>query len=155
MPKYTDNLGLSLPKGEEFFNIQTWNTNMRLLDEAYALLTDQSGGTKKISADLVQYDNSTSGLNAHNVKEALDILSQSATVDNLYIMTITEDTTLTVATYAHIYFVLSFGETVPNVTFVQSIPEKDFVWEGGEPVFQPNSTYELSFLHLDCKWFKR
>lgn len=152
MARYTENLNLELPSEMEYFTINTWNYNMRILDEAYALL---SGQTSKVTADLVSYDNSQSGLDAHNVQTALDKLASTSQIDNLYIMTVTEDVNLTVATYAHIYFVLSFGATVPEVTFSASIPEKDFVWEGGEPVFQPNSTYELSFLHLDCKWFKR
>ena len=157
MPRYSDNLGLILPLESENFDIKDWNSNMRVLDEAYALLTDPSGGTKPIASDLITYDNTESGLDAANVKDALDLLAQGTTAENLYFMDITEDTTITVATYSHVYLVLSFGETVPSVSFVQSIPDsgRDFVWEGGQPQFQPNSTYELSFLHLDCMWFKR
>lgn len=157
MPKYSDNLGLRLPLAKEYFNINTWNTNMRLLDEAYALLSDSSGATHSIAANLVQYNNTASGLSAHNVQDALDEISQRTSIGEVFFIDVTYPMTLTVATYAHAYFVLSFGSTVYNVTFVQSLPDsgKEFVWEGGEPNFQPNSTYELSFLHLDCKWFKR
>ena len=152
MPRFTDNLGLRLPEKKEYFRISDWNTNMQLLDSAYGILSGQS---QRVTANLVQYDNTTSGLNAVNVQEALDEISINSSSSNVYFIEADHDMTITIATYAHIYVVLSFGSTVPNITFAKSIAGKDFVWEGGEPVFQPNSTYELSFLHLDCKWFKR
>lgn len=152
MPRFTDNLGLRLPEKQEYFRISDWNTNMQLLDSAYGILSGQS---QRVTANLVQYDNTTSGLNAVNVQEALDEISINSSSSNVYFIEADHDMTITIATYAHIYVVLSFGSTVPNITFAKSIAGKDFVWEGGEPVFQPNSTYELSFLHLDCKWFKR
>lgn len=153
MPNYTDNLTLILPKGKEYFRIQDWNANMRKLDDAYGLL---SGQTQRVTASLVSYDNTTSGIDAHNVQDAIDKVAQNSSISNtVYFIEADHDMTITIATYAHIYVVLSFGSTVPNITFAKSIAGKDFVWEGGEPVFQPNSTYELSFLHLDCKWFKR
>lgn len=156
MPKYSDNLRLTLPKKDEYFDITTWNNNMRLLDEAYALLT---GSASKLSANLISYDNSKSKLKAANVQEAIDEVATGGggSTSELYFITATTPTTITAATYGHTYVVLSFGSTVPAVTFEQSIPSsgKSIVWQGGEPTFEPNSTYELSFLHLNCKWFKR
>ena len=152
MPRYTDNLGLRLPEKQEYFRISDWNANMQLLDSAYGILSGQS---QRVTASLVQYDNTTRGLNDINVQEALDEIGRNSSSSNVYFIEADHDMTITIATYAHIYVVLSFGSTVPNITFAKSIAGKDFVWEGGEPVFQPNSTYELSFLHLDCKWFKR
>lgn len=157
MPRYSDNLRLILPLESENFDIKDWNSNMRVLDEAYALLTDPSGGTKPFPADVISYDNTESHLSAANVQSAIDELSGTLIDGNTYEETVTSDTTITIATWAHIYLILHFGETVPNVTFVQSLPDSgiNFVWEGGYPSFQPNSTYELSFLRLDCMWFKR
>lgn len=152
MPRYTDNLGLRLPEKQEYFRISDWNANMQLLDSAYGILSGQS---QRVTASLVAYDNSTSGLSAINVQGALDEIGKNSSSANVYFIEADHDMTITIATYAHIYVVLSFGSTVPNITFAKSIAGKDFVWEGGEPVFQANSTYELSFLHLDCKWFKR
>lgn len=157
MPKYSENLGLRLPLDKEYFNINTWNTNMRLLDEAYALLTDPSGGTTSISADLVTYDNSRSELQAGDLQGAVDELSGKFIDGNTYEIYVDQPMTLTIATWAHIYIILHFSDTVYDVTFVQSLPDSgiDFAWEGGKPHFQSNSTYELSFLRLDCLWFKR
>lgn len=155
MPRYSDNLGLRLPLGKEYFNINTWNTNMRLLDEAYALLRDSSGTTHAIPADMVRFDNTGTNILATNVQAAIEEIAKETVETNTFFIDVTEDITITVATYDHAYFVLAFGNTVPEVTFVPSIQEQDFVWLDGEPSFQPNSVYELSFLHLCCKWFKR
>lgn len=157
MAKSSPNLGLILPHESEFFNIDTWNKNMRILDEAYALLTDPSGGSAPISAEIVQYDNTESQLDATNLQDAVDGLAGTLIDGNTYEVYVDQHMTLTIATWAHIYLILHFGETVYNVTFVQSLPDSgiDFRWEGGYPQFQPNSTYELSFLRLDCMWVKR
>ena len=155
--RYSTNLGLSLPEAEEYFDISTWNTNMRILDEAYALLRDESGQAHPIAADLVTYDDTQSGLDANNVQAAIDKLAFNCLDKNTYHIDVTENMTITIATYAHIYIVLNFGNTAYNVTFKQSIPGSGlkFIWEGGKPTFHANSTYELSFLNLDCRWFKR
>ena len=150
-------MGLILPAESEHFNISTWNRNMRILDDAYALLTDSSGGSAPIAAVMVQYNNSESELDASNLQEAVDGLSGALIDGNTYEVYVDQDITLTIATWAHIYLILHFSDTVYNVNFVQSLPGSgiDFRWEGGHPAFQPNSTYELSFLRLDCLWFKR
>lgn len=73
-------------------------------------------------------------------------------------MDVTEDLAITVQNHSHTYVVLHFGNTVYNVTFVKSDPSEtgsSIVYHGGEPIFQPNSTYELSFLNLDCIYVKR
>jgi len=157
MAKTSPNLGLILPAESENFNISTWNRNMRILDDAYALLTDPQGGSAPIPGELVRYDNTESGLDATNVQDAIDGLAGTLIDGNTYEVYVDQNITLTIATWAHIYLILHFGETVPTVNFVQSLPDSgiDFRWEGGHPSFQPNSTYELSFLRLDCMWFKR
>jgi len=157
MAKTSPNLGLILPAESENFNISTWNRNMRILDDAYALLTDPQGGSSPIPAVMIRYDNTASELDATNVQEAVDSLAGTLIDGNTYEVYVDQNITLTIATWAHIYLILHFGETVPTVNFVQSLPDSgiDFRWEGGHPSFQPNSTYELSFLRLDCMWFKR
>ena len=157
MAKSSPNLGLILPNESEFFDINTWNKNMRILDEAYALLTDPSGSPTSVPADMISYDNTVSGMTATNLQSAVDELAGRTMDGNTYEIYVDQDMQLTIATWAHIYLILHFSDTVYNVTFVQSLPDSgiDFVWEGGAPNFQSNSTYELSFLRLDCLWFKR
>ena len=157
MPRETQNLHLFLPNENELFNITTWNQNMQTLDEAYALLTDPSGSPTSVPANMISYDNSVSGMTATNLQSAVDELAGRTIDGNTYEIYVDQDMQLTIATWAHIYIILHFSDTVYNVTFVQSLPDSgiDFVWEGGTPNFQSNSTYELSFLRLDCMWFKR
>ena len=157
MASHSENLGLILPYEREYFNINTWNSNMRVLDEAYALLKNQSGQSQPIAASLIQYDNTNSGMAATNLQTAMDELVSNNIETNVYEIYVTQDEEIEIATWAHIYIVLHFGNTVPNVTFVQSMPGSglDFHWEGGQPIFQANKTYELSFLRLDCKWVER
>ena len=157
MPRETQNLHLFLPNENELFNITTWNQNMQTLDEAYALLTDPSGSPTSVPANMISYDNSVSGMTATNLQSAVDELAGRTMDGNTYEIYVDQDMQLTIATWAHIYIILHFSDTVYNVTFVQSLPDSgiDFVWEGGIPNFQSNSTYELSFLRLDCMWFKR
>lgn len=157
MSRETLNLHLTLPDEREYFNIVTWNKNMQTLDEAYALLTDPSGSPTSVPANMISYDNSVSGMTATNLQSAVDELAGRTMDGNTYEIYVDQDMQLTIATWAHIYIILHFSDTVYNVTFVQSLPDSgiDFVWEGGAPNFQSNSTYELSFLRLDCMWFKR
>ena len=157
MSRETQNLHLFLPDENEFFNITTWNQNMQTLDEAYALLTDPSGSPTSVPASMISYDNTDSGLTASNLQGAVDEIVGRSMDGDTYEIYVDQDMQLTIATWAHIYLILHFSDTVYNVTFVQSLPDSgiDFVWEGGRPNFQSNSTYELSFLRLDCMWFKR
>lgn len=157
MSRETQNLHLHLPDENEFFNITIWNQNMQTLDEAYALLTDPSGTPTSVPANMITYDNSESGLTSQNLQGAVDEISASAIDGDTYEIYVDQDMQITIATWAHIYLILHFSDTVYNVTFVQSLPDSgiDFRWEGGYPSFQSNSTYELSFLRLDCMWFKR
>lgn len=80
-----------------------------------------------------------------------------ANTGDLIDLTVDEDTTITVKSYGHTYVVLTFGETVYNVTFVKSDPDdpNNIVYQKGAPTFEANSTYELSFLKLNCIWEKR
>lgn len=157
MSKETQNLHLHLPDENEFFNITIWNQNMQTLDEAYALLTDPSGTPTSVPANMITYDNSESGLTSQNLQGAVDELVGRNMDGDTYEIYVDQDMQITIATWAHIYLILHFSDAVYNVTFIQSLPDSgiDFVWEGGRPNFQSNSTYELSFLRLDCMWFKR
>ena len=157
MSRETQNLHLFLPDENELFNITTWNQNMQTLDEAYALLTDPSGSPTSVPANMITYDNSATEIISQNLQGAVDEVVSRNIDGNTYEVYVDQDMTLTIATWAHIYLILHFSDTVYNVTFVQSLPDSgiNFIWEGGHPSFQPNSTYELSFLRLDCMWFKR
>lgn len=72
-------------------------------------------------------------------------------------ITPTEDMTITVNSYGHTYVILNFGETVPEITFEKSDSQdpNDISYQGEPPAFEPNSTYELSFLKLYCIYKKR
>lgn len=156
MPKYTSNLGLAMPYGDEYFNINSWNANMRILDEAYALLIDDSGEARTVNAASISYDPTSSGLSATNVQSAIDIISQTGESPIRHI-TVDQNMTIEVPSSGHLYVVLAFGQTLYNVTFTQSDPNsgKSITWQGGQPSFGANNVYELSFLDLDCRWFKR
>lgn len=151
MPKYTKNLGLSLPLGEEYFNINSWNANMRILDEAFALISDESGETSPLNALSVGYDSSTSQIGATNVQDALDRIATQSN-ENLLLISVTEPKTIDVPAEGHLYVVLAFGATMYNVTFNTTGTVK---WESGVPSFAANNVYELSFLNNNCRWFKR
>lgn len=152
MPSSTDNLGLRCPYEDEFFSINVWNSNMRILDEAYALLTDPSG-SHSIPASAISFNNSGTGLRATNVQAALNELVKSTVVTEYLEVTVTEDITITVAANSHVWVVLHFS-SIYQVDF-QTSSGAPVEWEGGRPTFEANSTYELSFLKGNCKWFKR
>ena len=153
MPKLTDNLGLRMPLGEEYFSINHWNTNMRLLDEAYALLKDTTG-THKIPADMINFNNTGTGMRATTVQAALNELVQASVSTELVQLYVNEDKTIGIPANSHVWIILTFGGTVYQVDF-ESNSGLPIEWEGGRPSFEPNSTYELSFLKLNCRWFKR
>ena len=155
MADYSTLLRLKLPWDSEFFDINIWNYNTKILDNAYALIRDYN--SDGITADQVLYDNSTSGLIGVNVQEAIDELTSYVVDSNVVVQTVTADTTIVVPTDSYLYVVLTFGANVPKITFEQSDPESGLpiYWEGGEPVFTPNATYELSFLKLNCRWIMR
>ncbi len=153
MSNYSDNLGLILPFEREMFDINTWNQNMRVLDEAYAYLTDESGVTRGINALSVRYDPTVSELDATNVQAAIDELSRGAAGGYMYV-DVTEDIEISVPTEGHLYVVLAFGSTMYTVTFTTE-QGKTIVYEQGTPNFSVDNVYELSFLNLNCRWFKR
>lgn len=80
-----------------------------------------------------------------------------ANTGDLIDLTVDDDIIITVKSYGHTYVVLTFGSTVYNVNFQKSDPLDPNVisYQGEPPVFEANSTYELSFLKLNCIWKKR
>lgn len=80
-----------------------------------------------------------------------------ANTGDLINVTAVADTTITVKSHGHTYVVLTFGENLYNITFVKSDPDdpNEITYQGEAPTFEPNSTYELSFLYLNCIWKKR
>lgn len=153
MAQETSNLHLILPLGSRYWNLDTWVENMNILDKAY--LDIQHTIELRLVASNVAINRTIPGLNARNAQTALDNLAARGT--SIYFINVTENMTLTIPSYAYCHMTLTFGNTVPTVTFVKSIPDShsDFEWINGQPTFEANSTYELSFLHLACIWQKR
>ena len=154
MPRFTDNLSLILPRGSKYWNYDTWNKNMEILEKAKDELGEMV--VEAYSADRISYDNSlTPMITATTVQDAIpEIKAKSNTITY---MTITSDTNIVIPTDAHAYLILTFGDYAPNVTFSKSNPasENPFLWSNGIPDFQPNKSYELSFLNLCCIWYER
>ena len=151
MAQHTEELKLTLPLGSCYWNYDTWNENMKILDKAFLDLNEIIIGNLTASQLTCHNDSFEATTVQEFGEEAPHKLSKK------YEMTITEDTTIPIAVYAHIYLVLHFGNTVPNVTFVKSLPSApgNFEWLNRQPVFRANKTYELSFLRLSCIWAER
>lgn len=154
MPGYTDNLRLILPRGSKYWNLDTWNENMKILDRAY--IDVQHSIQTQLVASNVSFDNSlTPVIESTTVQGAIpEVLAKK---DFIIYRNITSDTTFTVPIEHHAYFVLTFGSSVPRVNFIKSDETSpvNFQWLNGEPEFEADSTFELSFLNLACIWAKR
>ena len=154
MPRFTDNLSLILPRGSKYWNLDTWNKNMEILKKA----AEELGEMEQVvlSADNISYDNTlTPQITSTTVQGAIpEIKSKSNVLDY---RTITSDTTITVPSEAHAYYILTFGDNVPRVDFVKDNPQSEqvFLWMNGMPEFHSNKTYEISFLKLCCIWYER
>ena len=153
MASSTTYLDLILPLGSKYWNWDTWVENMKKLDDAY--LNIHHDIELRLTANNVGLNPAIMQIHSSNAQGAVDELSHKGS--SIFFIDVTEDMTLTVPSYAYAHFVLTFGNSVPTVTFVKSIPDShnDIEWINGEPTFEANSTYELSFLHLSCLWTKR
>ena len=149
MANYTSNLNLKLPLGSKYWNYDTWNENMRKLDEA--VVNIQHIILENLTASQIPVSNPR--LDADNMQDAIDEFR--AHNSSLRYITATEDCDIVVASEGHTYIVLTFGDTVPNVRFVKTPSERNFIWMNDYPTFEPNSTYEISFLKLSAIWYKR
>ena len=150
MANYTPNLNLRLPLGSKYWNYDTWNDNMRKLDTA--VVDIQHIILDNLTASQIPVSNPR--LNATNMQDAVgELKSKSA---SLRYINITEDCDVIIPSETHAYVVLTFGSTVYNVRFVKTTPTtRDFIWLNGIPNFEPNSSYEISFLKLSAIWYKR
>lgn len=151
MANYTPNLELRLPLGSKYWNYDTWNRNMKILDEAY--LNIREIVLSNLSADSITVSNGR--LSSTNMQDGIDELTQRES--SLHYVTVTENATLNVSAEGHTYYVLTFGESVPTVTF-QKIPATSggsLMWLNGPPTFEPNSIYEVSILKMSGIWYKR
>ena len=151
MANYTSNLNLRLPLGSKYWNSDTWNNNMKKLDEAY--LNIREIVLTNLSADDITVSNAR--LDATNMQNAIDELV--ARESALYFVTVTDDVTLRVSAEGHTYYVLTFGESVPTVNF-QKVPatsSRSLTWLNGPPTFEPNSIFEISILKMGAIWYKR
>ena len=155
MSNTTTNLKLTLPLGSCYWNYDTWDDNMEKLDEGYLHIHDRI--TANLTASNITCSNAKSDgkLVSTNCQDMFEEMRHKLSGVKTY--TVVSDITIPIAVYAHNYIILTFGDTVPNVTFTKSLPtsENDFEWINGYPLFEPNSSYELSFLRLACIWAKR
>ena len=131
---------------------------MNILDKTYPELSKDI--EECFSAENVSYDNSKTQVDQNNIQDILDGLNYhgnaESPLDSLTFIDVNSDLVLPVENEAHTYYVLSFGATVHNVTFVKTDSSKGvIVYQNGEPNFKPNKTYELSFLYLNCLWGER
>ena len=151
MANYTPNLNLRLPLGSKYWNLDTHNENMAKLDGAYPEVHRHV--FENLNASRIAVSNQK--LEAENMQEAVDELLERES--SLHYMTITEDTTLRVRAEGHTYFVLTFGEFVPVVSFLKypMTATSNLSWLNGPPVFEPNSVFEVSILKMSGIWYKR
>ena len=151
MANYTRTLHLKLPLGSKYWNLDTHNENMEKLDRAYPEVQRQVFDNLTANRITISSDH----LDATNSQDAID--EMLARESSLHYITITENTTLRVRAEGHTYFVLTFGESVPQVTFLK-YPEtsaRSLTWLNGPPTFEPNSIYEISILKMSGIWYKR
>jgi len=151
MANYTPNLNLRLPLGSKYWNLDTHNENMEKLDAAYPDVQQQV--FDNLTATRITVSNEK--LDATNTQDAIDEIM--ARESSLHYMTITESTVLRVRAEGHTYFVLTFGESVPQVTFLKypETSQRSLSWLNGPPTFEPNSIYEISILKMSGIWYKR
>lgn len=150
MANYTTNLNLKLPRGSKYWNLDTWNRNMEILDNAVVDL--QHIIIENLTASHIPVSNEW--LDADNMQDAVDELKGKSA--SLRYINVTEDCDVIIPSETHSYVVLTFGSTVYNVRFVKTEPTtRDFIWMNGLPNFEPNSSYEISFLRLSAIWYKR
>lgn len=151
--RYSQNLGLTLPEGPDYFNISDWNSNMSKLDYAYSMLKEGSVVTE-VDASLIHYDNSQTGL-IPNIQGALEQLENNEIEEEtIQEYTIDQETYILIKEEGHDYVILHFGEDVYDVYFNILGSEDAVTWEKRMPIWHPNSTFELSFLNGDCVWIE-
>ena len=126
--QYTDNLGLKLPEGTDFYDVDDMNYNSQLIDAAIS----GSGGT---AAD-ISYDNSDSGLSATNVQDAIDEVAQSGggggvgTVVNLTTTTASFHNKTVTLTGAYATYTATFDSTGHASVNVYYVGTYDIACEG-------------------------
>lgn len=150
MSSQTHYLHLKLPNGSKYWNYDTWCENMKILDEAAHNI--QTIILDNLQAHNVYYDNTTSGLSADDVQEALDNIDIYGSW--VKFEDVNSPTNFEINVRGCCHLTLAFGSTVPAVSFTNrsSLP---FTWINGYPTFEANSVYELNFLDLQCIWVKR
>lgn len=153
MPRQTDNLGLILPLGSKYWNLDTWVTNMKILDEAFTEIQGQI--EERLTARNLTFDNTDLPLDATTVQDAIEELNVKSS--SFRIIDVDENMTIPVSCTAHDYIILNFYNSVPNINFVKSDDsyQGDFQWLNGYPTFEANATYEISFLQLAGIWMKQ
>lgn len=140
MPGYTKNLNLIKPYDSNYFNINTWNANMNILDEAFSL---SEGKVAEVEAEEDPDDPS----------KTIYVLPYAG----LYFISVTQDTTITFPSYDLIHVVLAFDTTVHNVVWKKSeASASNIIWDNGsEPVWEASKVYEVSILHGHAIAYKR
>lgn len=151
MANYTENLHLKLPLGSKYWNYDTWNENMKKLDEVYPDIQQQVFDS--FTADRITVANQR--LDATNMQDAIDEIM--ARESSLHFITVSGNTVLRPRAEGHTYFVLTFGDTVPSVSFLKYPTDspRALTWINGEPIFEANSIYDISILKMCGVWYKR
>ena len=135
---YTKHLNLLKPDSQEYFNINTWNANMNILDEAYAIIENEVLELEGI----VDGDGNTT----YNIPQS-----------GLYHISVKSPVTIHFPSYALIHVVLAFDTTVYDVTWKKSIATaNNIIWDDGtEPTWEASCVYEVSVMHGHAIAYKR
>lgn len=150
MSSQTHYLHLKLPNGSKYWNYDTWCENMKILDEAAKNI--QTIILDNLQAQNVSYNNTSSGLSADDVQEAIDKINTYGSW--VKFADITSATNFEINVQGCCHLTLAFGSTLYPVSFTNQA-SRQFTWINGYPNFEANSVYELNFLDLECIWAKR
>lgn len=138
MPNYTKHLNLIKPDEPEFFNINTWNANMNILDEAYTIIKDN---IIELEPTVDEEGNQT-------------YITQHS---GYYYIPVNAPVTINFPSYSIIHVILAFDTTVYDVSWKKSIATaKNIIWDdGAEPAWEASTVYEVSILEGHAIVYKR
>lgn len=135
---YTKHLNLIKPGEEEYFNINSWNANMNILDEAFAISNNK----------IVELESTTDD-DGNQI--------YMATQSGIYYVAVLSPTILYYPSYSIVHYMIAFRENVYDIQWKKTIASaSNIIWDDGEePEWEPNSVYEVSILHGHAIAYKR